>query len=303
MQSLIQFLGKTLTVLALLLALGGGYYWYQQAHGPCVAPISYSIGKFDARFGVSQEDFISATKEAAAVWSKAGGKTLFTYSAQGDLPINLIYDSRQASTQQSQVLQGNIDNGKQVADSVQQQYLALKQNYQSAQNEYAVLLAAYNQELDAYNQQVSYWNEQGGAPKSEFAKLDAEKNSLNAARANLENKRLAINNAAQQINALIDQYNLVITHVNATVGEINKNAGHEFEEGEYVSDASGKRINVYEFQSYAKLVRLLAHEFGHALGLQHNDNPESIMYYLNQKTNVKPSADDIAALKSLCNIK
>ncbi|MGO9139739.1 MAG: matrixin family metalloprotease, partial [Syntrophales bacterium] len=45
----------------------------------------------------------------------------------------------------------------------------------------------------------------------------------------------------------------------------------------------------------------LAHEFGHALGLKHNDNPQAIMYRLMQSDSLNLAPDDIAALKERCS--
>jgi predicted Zn-dependent protease len=62
----------------------------------------------------------------------------------------------------------------------------------------------------------------------------------------------------------------------------------------------GEEINIYEFDSRTALLRVLAHEFGHALGLDHNDNEQSIMHYLNSSTNLKPTKEDLAALREVC---
>ena len=74
------------------------------------------------------------------------------------------------------------------------------------------------------------------------------------------------------------------------------------EEGVYFFEDGKKEIDIYEFSSREKLIRVLAHEFGHALGLEHLDNPKAIMYYLNEGTNEKLTTDDLTALKQKCRL-
>jgi predicted Zn-dependent protease len=64
-----------------------------------------------------------------------------------------------------------------------------------------------------------------------------------------------------------------------------------------------EKINIYEFESRSQLIRILSHELGHAIGLGHNENAESIMYYLNKGTGLSPTAEDIRDLKAYCKIK
>jgi len=70
----------------------------------------------------------------------------------------------------------------------------------------------------------------------------------------------------------------------------------------YERDADGERINIYQFESKEKLMRVLAHEFGHALGLDHVEDSQAIMYRLNNGVNQKLTEADISALSERCNL-
>lgn len=282
-----------------------GLWGYQHfvVNAPCVRPIYYHLETFDARFNISRADFLSSVDEAVAIWEKALGKDLFAPSAEGKLDINLVYDDRQALAEKNRTLAAKVDDQKGTADDVKAQMALLQNQLDQKKKEYEVLVNQYRQAQDSYNSEVRSWNSKGGAPKSEYERLNSEKNNLAILQAQAESKRLEVNALVDQINALVKKYNGIVGTVNSTISTINQSAGKEFEEGEYISDRNGQRINIYEFGSHQVLVRVLAHEFGHALGLDHNDNRDSIMYYLNNSKNMKLTAEDTAAVKGVCGVK
>ena len=256
---------RVLSFLFYILLLGGaGLYFYNQR--PCVQPIAYRIGTFDTKFGLSKAEFKDAVMQAEDVWSADAGKPLFKYDENAKLAVNLVYDERQATADKNARIVSQIDSASQSADAVRAQFLALELEYKSN-------LAEYNQLLEV---------------RKNFRQI--------------EEKRLQVNALAEEINALIKKYNYLVSDVNTKINTVNKTAGQEFEEGEYVYDQAGKRINIYEFKTRTQLVRVLAHEFGHAVGLDHNDNPKSIMYYLNTASNLTPSKEDTASLMTLCRL-
>jgi predicted Zn-dependent protease len=59
---------------------------------------------------------------------------------------------------------------------------------------------------------------------------------------------------------------------------------------------------MYSFANKDELVAVLAHEFGHALGLDHVEGRSSIMYYLLETTSSFPTLteNDTAAFQELC---
>lgn len=267
---------------------------------PCVSPISYKIGSFDKNFGISQKEFLQALEQASKIWSDPAGKKLFVYDPDGDLTINLIYDERQKTTQQNQELQADIQKTGELAGSVKAEYEALEADLVVKKAAYNAELAEFEAKRTAYESNVAYWNGKGGAPRDEYQKLLEQERELKSSQASLETKRLALNAQVDQVNAFIQKYNLLVRDANTRINTINQRAGKEFQEGTY--DPNTNTINIYEFSTEYKLLRILAHELGHALTLDHNSNPASIMYELNQSNTLTLSKDDLAALKTLCKL-
>ncbi|MDB5254266.1 MAG: matrixin family metalloprotease [Parcubacteria group bacterium] len=258
-------------LLGLALVLGLSAYAYTRISIPCAAPITFTLGTIDPRFNISKENLIKVAERSGTVWSNVIGKELFAYDPKGDVVLNLVYDERQANADKNETLKSTISSTKQSAESVRSEYLALESTYKTKDAEYNTLLAQYKKGKISYEV--------------------------------LEKKRVALNNLAGEINMLINKYNALVGTVNKNVEVVNQTAGQEFEEGQYVYDQDGKRINIFEFKNQAELERVLTHEFGHALGLEHNSNPDSIMYYLNQSTNVIPKTEEITELKAICGLK
>jgi len=153
-------ISRTIVIGAIVL---GGFYAYKLyvQSAPCTAPIEYKIGTLDPRFGVTQAQFEKDINQAQNIWSSSIGKPLFKYNPKGALTVNLIYDNRQATTQQENKLNANILQTSQVADSVKQQYTSLENSYQTADQQYETELSQFNQAQTAYNSEVEYWNSQG----------------------------------------------------------------------------------------------------------------------------------------------
>lgn len=264
------FVRRFLLPVALIAFVGGAVY-VAQPPAPCAAPISYTLGSFDQRFKISQADFLDAAQQAADLWSKAAGKPLFVHETKGKLVLNLVYDHRQRMAD----MEKTIDKQKAEHDAERASLNARQEAYQAEQI--------------AYNAKVEYWNRRGGAPKDIFAQLEEE-------RARLELLRM-------DLNAAVSNYNKSVANTNAQVDAFHQSAGTDFNEGEFVRDASGAHISIYEFEDRNQLFRALAHEFGHALGLEHNDDPDGIMFAYNKSTTERLSPADIFALKKLCHLK
>ncbi len=259
---------RFLVVGIVLAVAGGGLYYQYKNTRPCAHPIPYAIGAFDARFGVTKSAIITHAKAAADIWNNVAGKPLFTYDPDAKLKISFIYDEREANAKLgSKILQqqADLDTARTALDASRAQFA---------------------EGQAAYNQTVKVINARGGATPGEARELDKQQASL---------KQLAAS-----INTRVESYNANVARLNAVAEEYNQNTGHIFEQGEYVRDSSGERINIFEFIGTTQLERVFAHEFGHAIGLDHNSDPKSIMFAQNESGNLVPTKADLAALQAVC---
>lgn len=243
---------------------------------------------------------------AEAIWEKPLAKNFFNFTPIGGLKINLIYDYRQESTDELKKLGITIDGSYGAYDKLKAEYNSLIKKYDASKADLEKMASAYNSARKEYEQIVHAWNKKGGATAGEFKKLEAERLDLDAQGAKINQAQDDLNKIVSAINATVNVMNRLVKELNLKVENYNtigSSVGKEFQEGEYARDANGERINIYQFDSKNNLVRVLAHELGHALGLEHNDNPDSIMYRLNEGKNEKLSTEDIQAVKSLCRIK
>lgn len=276
---------------------------------PCIEPATYTLGTFDTKFGISKEYFLDAIAEAEAIWEKPAGKNLFDYVPEGsprDLKVNLIYDYRQQATSKLSNIGIVVENNRASFESLKVKFDALKAEYEQAKQTFNIRVDAFNKKQQAYEKDVNYWNSRGGAPKEEFNKLEDRKEALQVESKKIQNLQNKINEQAEEINAMVVALNRLIASLNLSVEKFNSTneaRGESFEEGVYTSDGVNSEIDVYEFSNQDKLVRVLAHELGHALGLDHVDDPKAIMYELNQGNNMSLASSDIEELKSKCESK
>lgn len=245
---------------------------------PCSKPVTYKIGIVDTRFNITTAQLKKRIEEATLVWEEPVSRNLFEYDSQGTLTIDLVFDQRQSITNEIGKLEDTLNSQK--------------ENIQPQVEEYKRQSQEFNNQVAELNREINFWNSQGGAPKDVYETIKKQEEDL---------KREAdrLNSLAKTLNQLSDNYNVTVSNLNETIGDYNAEISTKPEEG--IFDPATKTIEIYFITDQDELIHTLAHEFGHALTIDHIDNPKAIMYPKSTKV-ITPTHEDIAAIKTVCNI-
>jgi len=270
---------------------------------PCSEPLKYRIGPIDERFGLSRGEFSIAVKKAATIWGQPLSRELFREDPQGAIEISLVYDYRQEAADKLKNLNYKMDYTKNTHDNMKLRFEYLKSQHERNRMALDSDMNAFKARINAFNAEIEAWNRRGDASENVRNRMMSEKSELNAERERLHIRQDEAKKMVDEINSLVLVMNEIAAVQNLDVvryRDVGSRLGGEFQEGYFEHKKGTQSIKIYHYSNDTGLVRLLIHELGHALGLEHSANPDAVMYRLNQSDKLELTADDIATLKARC---
>ena len=260
-------------------------------------PITYTMGSFDARFGISQDRFLEIAQEAKKIWEDAAARKLFEYADDGSIKLNLVYDWRQERLLKAKEQKSKLDEQGRSFDQLQSDYDERWRSLDEKRRSLDESVQSYQNDLANYNASVARWNNGEDHTDAQYQYLQRRKTELEEEQSALEKRRAELNAEGEELNklsghleALAKEFNIDVENFNGALVQ-----SRDFEKGLF----DGSAINIYEFEKEEDLRLTLVHEFGHALGFDHVENPKAIMnrkLALQDVNNIQLTSDDLNLL-------
>lgn len=246
--------------------------------------VQYRIGQIDPRFNMSALEVRQLAQEAADIWHQGTGKILLVENDRARLTINLIFDERQQESNLRHAAEQTLHDSQTKQQHANQDYAQRQQQLRFEKMQLDAKQRALSQQLDQYNLTVQSWNTLGNIDDYTRSQLQQQRQALHREQQAIDQAIQTYNQQVQEANQLRQSLNQGVDEYNQFVNQFNQRfTARQFEKGQF----NGKTINIYEFEGAADLRLTIAHEMGHALGLHHNNDPQSLMYPMLKEQNMQ----------------
>jgi len=268
----------------------------------CEEPLAYKLGTIDERFNISNDEILKLLSDSEKLWEDASEKDLFVLDQNNTeaIPVNFVFDERQQEIISARESEDLLDTQWASYENLKQQYEKLSSAYKKRVSVYDENIKEYEDLLDKLNKSIEDWNKNSGT-KAEYKNIKDGEFFIKTVFTGLEKERISLNNDADGLKKMVDQINNIQSNLKQNTALHNRTFAHE--ETVNSGDFGFNEINIYQYQDISDLRITLAHEMGHAIGLDHVLDEKAIMFHLLEKQdvlNLKLSDADVEALNILC---
>ncbi len=294
------------TVAILLFLVGFGQFTDQtQVESACAEPLTFRVGNIDERFSITKNELVRLMDDVAEIWSDAADTSVIKYDEKGDISVNLVYAEEQQLSDRERQHRDRLEHEKFSITVLENEYQRLNREYEADVQQYDEDSRELQQSIDRLNRWVRQKNEHGGFNEEDLKQFEHRKAEIDQIKSELAQRERMLKQKAAELNEKITFLNQKVKAKNRLVDEYNREftGVRKFTQGAYEWTNNSRTINIYHFLDKDELRLVIAHEMGHALGIGHVPNPESVMHELMDSQDRKAlelTEEDIQALQNIC---
>lgn len=274
------------------------------ASSSCTETLAFRVGNIDERFPLTETELGEMIKGAVAVWSEAAGSNIAVYSKNSGIDVNLVYDKEQKLSDREKQFRDRIEEQEYSISVNGREYNRLNSAYEDLVEEFRKESSDIEKKINTLNEWVKQKNRRGFS-ESDFKEYKRRERDIDNAKAQLMQQQAVLKIKADELSTKVDLLNKKIEQKNELVDEYNRMfAGQrKFTQGAYEWRTESRTINIFYFVDKNELKLTIAHEIGHALGLHHVSNPQSVMYEMIGDQNfehINLTLQDMQELRTVC---
>jgi len=279
-------------LLCAAVGAGAGYHYRIRQERPRV--LSCYVEAVDPRFGLTADDVESCLREAILLWEEAAGRRLFSVGSDG-MAVALVHDERQSLLEQIRNRSGSLSELRLSYEAQRLRHEVAREALERRQMELAQEVDTHNLRVKALRADMERGQDSPGLLASFRLEVEAQGAALVA-------RQEALQQEFQQLrrdHAALEAVAHAFREDHGELSDLQESLGPACQAAVYQQQEGQRRIQVFLVPERRSLVRILAHELGHALGFGHVPDPAALMHEKTSGGEPSLTAADRALLETL----
>jgi hypothetical protein len=253
----------------------------------CQTPLGWRLGNLDPEFGLTATQAEAIIHQAATMWNDKTGQELLRHDPVNGFLIDFKFDARQQQLLKQRLLQRNLTR---YDDAIQPGLQQIPEKVAELNRQ----IADFHQQKAELQTQINQWRPTNPNAETQRLRLEQQLKSLVREGEWLIEQREQLQRDQNYLNETIRQRNELVE--TAQPDELSV----AFEVGLMTIRQQQRTMTIFAFSSETDLIATIAHEFGHAFGIEHTQDPASIMFYQLTAQQQQLTQVDVDAWRNTC---